>query len=119
MNDPLNDMSAPFNPLDELTRDKKTKKDRNNKRIFRVVADSEGKDMYSLYDAINPNALQGSNAQERSNLVAAGTSTLGNKMSNMATTGHRLLITPNAYNILLAYKPTTDFMNGLEDRILG
>ena len=41
------------------------------------------------------------------------------KYANREVTGHRLLISPNPYNILVIYAPTAEFMNKTEQEIMG
>ena len=76
--------------------------------------------MQSQYALINPNAgNQVLQTTEESNLLSGTGGGILDKYASMAATGHRLLIHPNPYNILIGYLPTKEFMTRMETQIPG
>ena len=79
--------------------------------------------MQTVYTALNPLIeTQSQPTTEDSNLMTTGNGSnkrIFDKYAGSAAIGHRLLIQPNPYNILIGYQPTKDFLQKLESQIPG
>jgi hypothetical protein len=58
-------------------------------------------------------------AVESAAVATLATINIVDKYANREVTGHRLLISPNPYNILVIYSPTAEFMSRTEQEIMG
>ncbi|KAI9334954.1 Sec8 exocyst complex component-specific domain-containing protein [Obelidium mucronatum] len=49
--------------------------------------------------------------------ISTATTGIVDKYANVVSTGHRLLISPDPYNVLIAFKPTMSFVRKIEDMV--
>ncbi|KAJ3012377.1 UNVERIFIED_CONTAM: hypothetical protein HDU68_001241 [Siphonaria sp. JEL0065] len=51
--------------------------------------------------------------------ISTATTGIVDKYANVVSTGHRLLISPDPYNVLIAFKPTMSFVTKIENMVSG
>ncbi|KAJ3283609.1 hypothetical protein HK104_010298, partial [Borealophlyctis nickersoniae] len=102
---------------------------RDAKPLFRIGNTTEDSDLYNLYmqlDGTDPTSSASvSNAPpptllptEDSQNPTGPSMGIVDRYANVVATGHRLLVTPDPYNVLVAYEPTCEFVGDVESGIL-
>ncbi|TPX72632.1 hypothetical protein SpCBS45565_g00189 [Spizellomyces sp. 'palustris'] len=115
--------------LNDILKDKRRAKLRTDSRpLFRIIG-ANNKDMKTAYKGINPEAeetaenvvanvrqlVDGQDPEDSEDGAAVGV--VDTYASNTVVAGHRLLITPDPYNILVVFGPTTGFVQRMESML--
>ncbi|KND01717.1 uncharacterized protein SPPG_03510 [Spizellomyces punctatus DAOM BR117] len=115
--------------LNDILKDRRRAKLRTDSRpLFRIIG-ADNKDMKTAYKGINPEAeetaenvvanvrqlVDGQDPEDSEDGAAVGV--VDTYASNTVVAGHRLLITPDPYNILVVFGPTTGFVQRMESML--
>ncbi|KAJ3334079.1 hypothetical protein HDU76_011603 [Blyttiomyces sp. JEL0837] len=110
--------------VNEMLKEKKGRgKVKSHKQLFKIAGGSgEQSDVLKDYKKINgvgkiASLEKGTSATEEEQ-VGTTVSGIVDKYATVVTSGHRLLVTPDSYNVLIAYKPTVAFVEKI-DKLLS
>ncbi|KAJ3123240.1 hypothetical protein HK098_002078 [Nowakowskiella sp. JEL0407] len=101
-------------PLNELLKLKKVTRNRNQKQFHRLLINDGTDEVSTLYSNISDIIVQVGSPTEETNTAKNSQMGFIDKYANMVTAGHRLLVVPDAYNVLIVFGPTMEFITRVE-----
>lgn len=112
---PTTEMTYFAQVINDMIKDKRKFREKSNKQIFHINSSQTSDIIQNTYLNLNPHAKK-ELFTVNYNLGSLG---IVDKYSNSVTATHNLLVNPTPANILVAFKPTSEFMQKLEESLGG
>jgi hypothetical protein len=112
---PVDELSNHLEIINDSMKDKRKFKDRFNRQIFHINTSQTSNVIQSAYLELNKNASQ-QLFLVNYNLGLTG---IVDKYAGSIEVTHKLLVSPTPANILVAFRPTSEFMQQMEENLGG